>query len=119
MSRATALAIAVTIAIIAALLLLSQCSTMRNRASQERVEDAQAGAATNSAADAIATQGQANQRERAAVELDRVNEEDIRNAPGSDAKVDPRASDAGRRALCLRDAYRNRPECQLQQPAPR
>lgn len=36
----------------------------------------------------------------------------IRSAPGASAPIDPAADAAGRRALCLYDAYRAQPACQ-------
>jgi hypothetical protein len=112
------LATRIGLALIAAVLLLGlmqlrACSNARQTAAQERVEDAQAGAAGNSAADAIATQANVNAGERAAAELDRTNEKEIRDAPGADQAVDAAVDAAGRRSLCRRAAYRDRPECRL------
>ncbi|KQY96399.1 hypothetical protein [Brevundimonas sp. Root1423] len=47
----------------------------------------------------------------ATANINRENENDIRNAPGADARVDPALAAAGRRGLCRYEAYRNRPEC--------
>lgn len=38
--------------------------------------------------------------------------DEIRNAPGASAPIDPAAHSAGLRALCLYDAYRSQPACQ-------
>lgn len=43
--------------------------------------------------------------------INRENENAIRNAPGADAPVDPALAAAGRRGLCRYAAYAGRPEC--------
>lgn len=78
----------------------------------------QTSAAIESGADAVDTVGG---QQAAETETDRVTKENadaIRNAPGAAAPVDPALSDAARRGLCRRAAYRERPEC-LQYTAPR
>lgn len=50
----------------------------------------------------------------------RKNDADIRGATGASNVVDPGADLAGRRALCMRHAYRSSPACkQLLDPHPR
>jgi hypothetical protein len=111
--------IAALIAIIAIpALLVRSCDVHRSKAAQSRVERSQAAAASNSAADAIATQERSSAAAAASEDLTRSNEKDIRNAQGSNAAVDPAARDAGVRALCLRRAYRDDPRCRVQQPRP-
>lgn len=90
-----------------------QCEKRRSQASQSRVEHSQAEAASNSAADAIGTVARSGESERASEDLTRSNEKDIRNAQGANERVGAGVDVAGRRALCLRDAYRNRPECRM------
>jgi hypothetical protein len=97
-------------------LLVRSCDIHRNKAAQSRVEAGQAGAASNSAADAIGTVAASGQAAAASEDLTRSNEKEIRNAKGSNAAVDPAARDAGRRALCLRRAYRDDPQCRMLKP---
>lgn len=89
----------------------SRCSSNRQKAAQSRVATGQGAAASNSAADAIATQGVVNGRETASENLTRSNAEDIRSAPGASDKVNPAAANAGITALCKRKAYENSPRC--------
>jgi Flp pilus assembly protein TadB len=104
--------IAALIAIIAIpALLVRSCDVHRSKAAQSRVERSQAEAASNSAADAIATQERSSAAAAASEDLTRSNEKDIRNAKGSNAAVDPAARDAGVRALCKRRAYASDPRC--------
>ncbi len=80
---------------------------------REKVEDAQSGAAINSARDAINTQAGANEREKQSEEISRENEGEIRNAQGANDAVDPAVRDAGLRAACRRAAYRNTERCRV------
>lgn len=77
----------------------------------------QTGAAIASGADAVDTVAGVNAGEADSDTLTRSNERDIRNAPGAAAPVDPAAAAAGKRSLCKRAAYRERPECVQQPPA--
>jgi hypothetical protein len=97
-------------------LLVRSCDKHRNEAAQARVDQGQKGALANSAADAIDTVGNAAARERASDDLTRSNAEEIRNAPGANAPINPAAHDAGLRALCRRQAYRDSKRCRLLQP---
>jgi Flp pilus assembly protein TadB len=99
-----------------AALAVSQWRHARTAAAESRVEHAQSGALLNSATDAIATEGAAARRETASEGLTRTNEEEIRNAKGSDAAVDPAARDAGLASLCRRASYRASERC-LRRPA--
>lgn len=83
----------------------------RSQGAQAHVERSQAGAASNSAADAIGTVARSGESEAASEALTRANERDIRNAQGSSDKVNPAARDAGIAALCKRSAYANDPRC--------
>lgn len=89
----------------------SQCTKRRNAASQARVDSAQAGAASNSAADAIATVAKDSEASAASEQLTRDNERDIRSAEGADVRVNPSVHGAGLQALCRRTAYRDAPRC--------
>lgn len=99
--------------VVLALLLLSQCDKRRNKKAQSKVDTAQSGAATNSAADAINTVSEAGQREAASEDLTRQNERDIRAAPGAGDRVNAGVNTAGLQALCRRDAYRNTERCKI------
>ena len=101
------------------LLGVNQCQKRQSMGVQSRVDQGQAGAADNSAADAVQTQGQANARERTSEDLSRTNEKEIRNAPGANDPVNPAARDAGLRSLCRRAAYRDSQKCKLFNPAAR
>jgi hypothetical protein len=88
-----------------------QCEQRRNAASQARVEQSQAGAAQQSAKDAIEAVGASAARETASEAMTRENEANIRAAEGADAPVNPAVRDAGIAALCQRKAYANDPRC--------
>lgn len=61
--------------------------------------------------DAVAITTAAGAREAQADNITRSNADEIRKAPGADAPIDPALAAAGRRGLCKRKAYRDRPEC--------
>jgi hypothetical protein len=112
-------------AVVAALVILllvglqiRSCVMASQQQAQSKVDRGQAGAARESAGDALNTQAGVHSNDMAAADLDRTNGEEIRNAKGSDQSVDPAAGAAGRNSLCRRAAYRNRPECRVQQPDP-
>lgn len=95
---------------------LYQCDKRRNEAAQSRVERGQAGAASESAKDAIGTVTAAGERETASEGLTRDNEREIRGADGAQDRVKPGVDVAGRQALCRREAYRNDPKCKVMKP---
>jgi hypothetical protein len=95
---------------------LNQCQKRRSEAAQGRVDTAQAGAASNSAADAINTVSRTGEREAASEGLTRSNEREIRGAEGAGERVKPGVDYAGRAALCRREAYRNDPKCKVMKP---
>ena len=114
----------VGIALIALVLILGTlqfCSWQRARqqAVQSKVDRGQAGAARESAEDAIATQGNVAANASASEDLTRSNEREIRNAKGADQSVDAGVRDAGLASLCRRPAYRNHERCRVQQLNPR
>jgi len=74
-------------------------------------------AAIESGRDAVGTLGAQGAAEDASDELTRENADDILNAEGADAPVSPAAADAGKRSLCKRAVYRERPECLQYAPA--
>jgi flagellar biosynthesis/type III secretory pathway M-ring protein FliF/YscJ len=98
---------------------LYQCDKRRDEAAQSRVERGQAGAASESARDAIGTVTQRGAEERASEELTRTNDKEIRNAEGAKERVGSGVDLAGRRSLCRRAAYRDDPKCRMFKPAPR
>lgn len=104
--------------VVASALFVRSCDKRRSQAAQARVERSQAEAQSNSAADAIGTVQRSGEVQAASEELSRQNEKEIRDAKGSDAKVDPAVRDAGIRSLCKRSAYRDSPRCKLLQPHP-
>lgn len=108
----------ITIGLIAAVLVLGflqvrSCQQSRQRAVESRVERAQGKAAHESAKDAISSLEASQARETASEELTAQNEKEIRNAEGAIVQVGAGVNDAGVRALCLRDAYRNTDRCRL------
>jgi type II secretory pathway component PulM len=105
--------------LIAAFVTVSRCSSRRQERAQARVDVGQSGAFTNSTADAIAAEQAAHARENASQQLSRTNEEEIRNANGASASVDPAVRDAGLRSLCRRAAYRDSARCKLLDAPPR
>ncbi len=80
---------------------------------QNRIDTAQATATVESAREASATQSTVNANEVASEALGRSNEQEIRNAQGSDAVVAAPARDAAIASLCKRAAYRNAERCRL------
>ncbi len=74
-----------------------------------RLQGNRADAALESGRDAVNTVGDQGAAERASDDLTRSNEDEIRNAEGSDAVVADPAHAAGIRSLCRRAA--KRPEC--------
>ena len=92
---------------------VTQCEQRRNGAAQGRLDTSQAGAAQNSATDAINAVAAAGGREAASEDLTRQNAREIAGAPGSTVRTDPAVDLAGRRALCRRAAYRDEPKCAM------
>jgi Flp pilus assembly protein TadB len=99
-------------------LTVRSCDKHRSQAAQGRVDRGQTEALSNSAADAVDTLGNAAAREGASEDLTRSNEQEIRNAPGAKAPVDPAARAAGLRSLCRRAAYRDSEQCRMLKPRP-
>jgi hypothetical protein len=110
-ARMIAIAVAVLALVIGPMLVVRSCDKRHSQAAQERVEDSQAQAASNSAADAIATVSASGEAERASEDLTRANDRDIRAAEGAEVKVGAGVNAAGLKALCKRAAYRSDPKC--------
>lgn len=89
----------------------------RLRAAQSKIDRGQAGAARESAADAVNTVGNVAEAQRESEDLTRSNEREIRDAEGANDAVNPAVRDAGLRSLCRRAASRNDPRCRVQ-PTP-
>lgn len=111
--------IAFAIVLVLGFLQFRSCQQSAQHAAENDLNKGQQGALTNSAADAVNTQGAANQRERESEDLTRSNEREIRNANGAGTAVDPDLNAAGLRALCRREANRNSERCRLLRSAPR
>lgn len=92
---------------------IRSCTQSSQHAAENDLNKGQIGALTNSAADAVNTQGAANARERESEGLTRSNEREIRHAKGADVAVDPDLNAAGLRAQCRRAAYRDTERCRL------
>jgi len=108
----------ITVVLLIGVLQVRSCVNAKREAATLRVQGEQLKAGANSAADAIATQGQVNQREREGDDLTRANEKEIRDAPGADARVDDRATAAGLDSLCRRPLYRDTERCRLRAAPP-
>lgn len=115
-AKTIALVIAAVLLLVATIATLTYCEKQRSRGAQSRVERSQGEAASNSAADAINTVSRSGESERASEDLTRSNEQEIRHADGANDPVNPASRDAGRRALCMRRAYRDDPQCKLLKP---
>jgi len=104
--------------LIVGVLYLRSCQEARQRAAESRLQRGQAGALSDSAADAIGAVQGAAARERAEEELTRRNEREIRDAPGASDAVNPAVRDAGLASLCRRAAYRDSERCRLRGAPP-
>jgi len=119
-TMATRIVVAVVFVIcVLGLLQVQSCQRSKQKAAESRLERAQGKAVVESAKDAIATQGAAQERERASDELTVQNEKEIRNATGADVQIHPHVSVATLRGLCRRDAYRDSERCRLLVANPR
>jgi type II secretory pathway component PulM len=109
--------IATVVAVIALVLVVGltvrSCDKRRSQAAQHKVERAQTGALTNSAADAVNTVGNVSTNAASSEALTRSNERSIRDAEGSSDKVNPAVRDAGFASLCKRASFRNSPTGKL------
>lgn len=110
-ARLVVIVVGAIVLILAVSLTVRSCDKRRSQAAQARVERSQAEAASNSAADAIATVTRSGEASAASEELSRQNERDIRAAEGADARVGAGVNAAGLKALCKRAAYRDDPRC--------
>jgi Flp pilus assembly protein TadB len=110
-ARVIAIIVAAVVAVLVVWAAFHFWEKSRSQGAQARVDTAQSGAASNSAADAIGTVAASGARESASEDLTRQNEVNIRAANGSGDAVNPAVRDAGIQALCRRAAYRNDPRC--------
>jgi hypothetical protein len=111
--RLIAIVAGVIVLIIAVGLFVRSCDQRRDRAAQERLDSAQAGAAAESSADAINTVSRSGEAQAASEELSRANEKEIRGAEGASERVGAGVNAAGLRSLCRRAAYANDPRCRI------
>lgn len=107
------IAAALVVFLLFAIFEVRSCQLAKQHAAQARVDQGQAAAMSNSASDAIATQGAANANEQASEALTRTNDQEIRHAAGADAQINPAVRDAGLRSLCRRPAYRGSERCRV------
>jgi Flp pilus assembly protein TadB len=117
-ARVIAIIVAAALAVLVVWAAFHFWQKSRSQGSQARVEHAQTEALSNSANDAVGTVARSGEASAASEALTRSNEQEIRNAKGADAPVDPAARDAGLRSLCRRAAYRDSPKCKLLEPRP-
>lgn len=90
---------------------LTEPGRQRARAAQAGADAITAQAGQKAAGDAV---GVVVERGKAEDQIDRTtkdNRDAILSAPGANQAVDTGVHDAGRRALCLRDAYRSSAAC--------
>ena len=97
---------------------VSQYRDARSSRQETRLSESQAEAVSDSAVDAIGSVGGLHSRDTRSDELTRENSNAIHNAPGADAPVDRRATDAGLDSLCRRPAYRGSEFCLQRSAAP-
>lgn len=83
----------------------------RREAAEARAEAAMSDSRAKSAADAGVILDQAHTASTESETLSRETADAIRNAPGASVRLDPGLNRAARERLCLRAAYRDRPEC--------
>ena len=102
---------------IAAILVMQSCGAARTAKTATSLAKGQAGAATASGRDAVATVGARAEADEATDTLTRSNTDAIRSAKGAAAPVDPDVRDAGLAGLCRRASYRGHPRC-VQRPGP-
>jgi sensor histidine kinase regulating citrate/malate metabolism len=112
-TRIIGMVVGVIVLIVAVGLFVKSCDNRRDRAAQERLDSAQAGAAAESSADAINTVSRSGEAQAESEALSRANEKEIRNAEGANERVGAGVNTAGLRALCRREAYRNSDRCKI------
>ena len=95
------------------------CRKLHTEQARARLGEEQARAASKSGEDAVATVGAAANREQQSDHMSENHEQQIRNAPGADAPVDPAVRDVGLGSLCGRAAYRDNERCRLRRTAAR
>lgn len=116
-ARIAGIAIAALMLIAFAVVVIHQLTSGKRAKIEARLGRNQVEAASKSGADAVNTIGAQHAAEGAIDDLTRSNADDIRAAEGADAPVSPAAAAAGRRSLCKRATYRERPECLQHAPA--
>lgn len=96
--------------LIVAVLTLSYCSE-RDRTGKANAGRVIAEGQTAAGRDAVGITAADAKADATTSNINRENENAIRNAPGAEDAVNPELAAAGRRGLCRYAAYRDRPEC--------
>ncbi len=116
----TIVTVAAIVALVIVCIAIPSClQKRRSAAAQAKVEAAQGKAAVESGKDAINTAGNVSERQSKGEAIGRENERNIRNAQGSDTKVDSAAGRAGLDSLCRRASYRDSEQCRMLKSNPR
>jgi hypothetical protein len=97
----------------------AMCRKANHESARARLGEEAAKAASQSGVDTVATVGAAARREAQSNDLTRTNEQEIRNAQGADARIDPAVRDAGLDGLCRRAAFRDNERCRLRRATAR
>jgi hypothetical protein len=87
------------------------CSSLKGAAAQGKVDSAEANGQVQAAKDATGITANTMSDAQAIDQQTRTNDENIQKSAGAGVAVAPGVDDAGRRALCLRRAYRDQPSC--------
>ena len=95
------------------------CRKLYTDQARARLGEEQARAANRNGEDAVATVGAAAKREQQSDHMSKDHENQIRNAPGADAPVDPAVRNVGLGSLCQRAAYRDSERCRMRRAAAR
>ena len=110
-------ALALIALLVLILFVVSWCSE-RKRVGVAKTGQIIAEGQTAAGRDAVGITAADAKADAATANINRENEDAIRNAPGADALVDPALAAAGRAGLCKYASYRDRPEC-VQHPRSR
>lgn len=108
------LAVAGVVAVLLLWWLLASLETARNAAREAQAGATLAGARGQAGGEAIVIQDGALTAAVQSESLRRESSDVIHQASGADQRLDPDLNRTARERLCLREAYRGRPECALQ-----
>lgn len=90
---------------------LTEPGRQRDRANRATAGRVVAEGQAKAAQDAVGVITGQGGRESATDKLTQENRDAILNSPGADVPINPDLDARARRALCLRDAYRDQPAC--------